>query len=217
MISGLLGFKLSQSQAYTDDGSRIPITKIQAGPCIVLQIKTTDKDNYTAIQIGIGNIKSKNTSKQMIGHMAKAGIGKENLPRFLREIQLSKNDEATIREKIKLGMEIKVADVFTLGDKVRVIGISKGKGFAGVVKRHHFRGGPRTHGQSDRERAPGAIGQTTTPGRVYKGKRMAGRMGVDQVTIKNLQVVGLDAEANILLVKGLIPGALGRVVTIIKE
>ncbi len=195
MIQTLLGFKTGQSQTFTDDGRRIPVTSIIAGPCWVTRV--WDAGSYQKVQLGFGNVK--NISRAVAGHIKKAGL--DIKPRFLREIRLLKPDE-----NIKVGMKINVADVFQTGDSIQVTGTSKGKGFAGVVKRHHFKGGPRTHGQSDRERAPGSIGQTTTPGRVYRGKRMAGHMGDQRVTVKGLKVVAIDSEKNILSVKGLVPG-----------
>lgn len=196
MITALFGTKLSQSQTFTADGKRIPVTTIQAGPCWVTQIN--DMETYRSIQLGFGA--SKHMNKPKIGHIKKAGL--EQKPRFLREIRVSE-----LSDDIKIGNELKASDVFVKGDKVEVVGTSKGKGFASAIKRHHFRGGPRTHGQSDRERAPGSIGQTTTPGRVYKGKRMAGRMGNDRVTQQGLEIVSVNPETNIITIKGLVPGA----------
>lgn len=213
MIPGLLGIKVSQSQTFTEGGKRIPVTTMQVGPCSVVQIKSPTHDSYIALQLGLGIKRAKKLTKAQRGHLAKAGIGENNLPRFLREIRLRGEEIAEIHP----GMFIKVSDVFKVGDNVQVTGQSKGKGFAGVVKRHHFQGGPRTHGQSDRERAPGAIGQTTTPGRVYKGKRMAGRLGMDQVTIKNLLVMNVDHDNNLLVIKGLVPGPKGSLVKIFKQ
>ncbi len=198
-MNALLGTKMSQTQAFDEAGKRIPVTMIQAGPCWVTQV--TD----TSVQLGFGNIK--NISKAEVGHIKKAGLDKKL--RFLRSF--SSDDK-----EIKVGSEVKVGDVLAVGDKVTITGTSKGKGFAGVVKRHGFMGGPRTHGQSDRERAPGSIGQTTTPGRVYRGKRMAGRMGNDRVTLRKLQVVAVDAEKNILTVKGLVPGGVNSLLLIQK-
>lgn len=203
-ITSLIGKKKSQTQGFLQDGKRIPITHLMVSPNYITQIKTQDKDGYSAIQLGFDT--KKNTTKQLMGHFKKAGIGK--IPRFLIE---SKTDDVT---DLKSGSEINVSDVFKVGDIIDVTSKSKGKGFQGGVKRHHFKGGPRTHGQSDRERAPGSIGQTTTPGRVYKGKRMAGKMGSEKVTIKNLRVV--DIDSNLLLVKGLIPGSIGSIVLIKK-
>lgn len=204
MINALIGTKLNQTQKFLDTGKRIPVTLILSTPCKVVGIKKTIPDGYNAVQLGLGYRRPKTISQPVLGVYRKAGLDK-NPPRFLSEIRI--DDQAlSYIEQIKLGNVITIADVFKVGDNIQITGISKGKGFAGVVKRHHFKGGPRTHGQSDRERAPGSIGQTTTPGRVYKGKRMAGRMGQDRVTVKNLRVVNIDTEKNILTVSGLIPG-----------
>lgn len=202
MINSIIGTKITQSQAYTPEGKLIPVTSILTGPCVVVNIKSEDKDGYNAVQLGLGARRIITVTKPQLGNLKKAGLEKKP-PRFLREVRLS--DLSNLGD-LKLGIEIKIEDVFAAGDTVQVTGISKGKGFQGVVKRHHFKGGPRTHGQSDRERAPGSIGSTTTPGRVYKGKRMAGRMGNDRVTIKNLKVIAVDGEKNILTISGLVPG-----------
>ncbi len=199
MLKSIIGTKLSQSQTFTADGRRIPVTSILAGPCVVVNVKTDEKDGYNGVQLGLGTRRIITVTKPETGNLKKAGLEK-NPPRFLKEIRLSDLGD------LKPGTEVKLADVFAAGDTVQVTGVSKGKGFQGVVKRHHFRGGPRTHGQSDRERAPGAIGSTTTPGRVYKGKRMAGRMGNDRVTLKNLKVIAVDEQKNILTISGLVPG-----------
>jgi len=205
-MNALLGYKQSQSQQFTEAGIRIPVTTIQAGPCWVVRI--IDGGSYKSLQIAFGS--TKHITKATEGQTKKAGLTIK--PRFLREIRIQ--DEANIPE---VGKELKVGDVFQVNDVIRVTGVSKGKGFAGVVKRHGFKGGPRTHGQSDRERAPGSIGQTTTPGRVYRGKRMAGRMGNDQVTVKGLSVIAIDSEHNVLTVKGVVPGGKGGLLTIQKE
>ncbi|MBI2611319.1 50S ribosomal protein L3 [Candidatus Gottesmanbacteria bacterium] len=196
MIQAILGQKITQDQSFTEAGLRIPVTHIIAGPCPVVSTKTADRDGYDALILGFGQKKPSRITKQLLGIAKKAGLDK-NPPRFLREVTAS---------DLKVGDIVKVGDVFTIGDKIQVTGVSKGKGFQGVVKRHHFKGGPRTHGQSDRERAPGSIGQTTTPGRVYKGKRMAGRMGNKRTTVKNLKVISIDPEKNLLTIKGLVPG-----------
>src|SRR4030042_5399870 len=196
MFHTILGTKLKQDQEFTSEGKRIPVTFIQAGPCWISRIQT-DENRVTSIQLGYGT--KKHLTGAETGHLEKAGL-KTKL-RFLREFTAEGTDT-----DIKPGQEIKAGDVFTDGDAIQVIGVSKGKGFAGVVKRHHFKGGPRTHGQSARERAPGSIGQTTTPGRVYRGKRMAGRMGCDRVTLKNLKVVAVDAEKNLLTIFGILLG-----------
>lgn len=206
MIPGLLGTKIKQTQTFTETGMRIPVTLIQVGPCWVTQIKNAD--TYHSIQIGFGT--TKHVAKAQAGEMKKAGLTIQ--PRFLREIRVPSVDQ-----DITVGRTVSVGDVFAPGDIVRVNGTSKGKGFAGVVKRHHFSGGPRTHGQSDRERAPGSIGQTTTPGRVYKGKRMAGRMGNEKITITGLTVIAVDQEKNTLTVKGLVPGPAHGLVLLRKE
>jgi len=208
MIKAILGEKIKQTRRFTEKGESIPVTFIETGPCPVVQMKTKDHDGYWAIQLGFGQKKAKKISKPILGHFKKAGLKKT--PRFLREIRPKTKD-------LKTGDIIKVSDVFKAGDKVSVAGISKGKGFAGVVKRWGFAGGPRTHGQSDRERAPGSIGQTTTPGRVYKGKKMASRMGGEKVTTKGLKVVEVDEKNNLLIVKGLVPGAKGGLLIIKKE
>lgn len=209
MINAILGIKKGQTQQFTPEGVRIPVTQVQAGPCVVVQIKTPEKNSYQAIQLGLGIKKEKRTSKSVLGHLKKAGV--KIIPRFLREVRLEESET-----NLKPGDEIKVGEIFEPGNIVNVTGISKGKGFAGVVKRWGFAGGPRTHGQSDRERAPGSIGATTTPGRVLKGKKMAGRMGGEKVTVRNLEIVGVDPEKNILLIKGLVPGAKGGLLTINK-
>lgn len=209
MVTTILGEKLGQTALFDDKGVRKPITLIAAGPCTIVQVKNGQKDGYTALQVGFGLKKAKNINKPQVEKMKKAGI-KENFPRFLKELKV---DET---EKYKEGDVIKVADVLKVGDEVEVIGTSKGKGFAGVVKRWHFKGGPHTHGQSDRERAPGAIGSTTTPGRVLKGKKMAGQMGRAQITVKGLKVVALDAEKNLLTISGLVPGPKKGLLTIRK-
>lgn len=189
------------------DGTRIPVTEIAIPDNAVVQIKTQEKDKYTAIQIGIG--KKKSPTKALLGHVKKNNL--TVVPFKIQEVRIANNGAENMP---KPGDFLKIEEVFKPGDVVDVTGISKGKGFAGGVKRHHFRGGPKTHGQSDRERAPGSIGQTTTPGRVYKGKRMAGHMGHVKVTIKNLKVVGVDEVNKKLYVEGLIPGSKNSIVTI---
>lgn len=207
MIQTLIGKKIDQTQKFLEDGKRVPVTLIAVSDNAVLQVKTQDKDAYIAVQLGFGT--KKKPTKALAGHAKKAGF--EKVSAVIREVRLADGDEIpTVGESIALDQ------VFAPGDIVSVTGISKGKGWAGVVKRHGFRGGPKTHGQSDRLRAPGSIGQTTTPGRVYKGKRMAGRMGSDQVTLPNLTVVAVDAENKILFVTGLVPGHKESIVTVTK-
>ena len=194
----ILASKGSMSQTFVE-GRRVPVTKVVAGPCVVTQIKKEDKDGYWAVQLGFGEKRIKNITKPLQGHL-KSLIKDKKAPRFLREVRLEKEPE------YKVGDIIGASDIFNKGDVISVSGTSKGKGFAGVVKRWGFAGGPRTHGQSDRERAPGSIGQTTTPGRVFKGKKMAGRMGGERVTVKNLQIVSVDPETNEIEILGAVPG-----------
>jgi large subunit ribosomal protein L3 len=205
-MKAILGRKIGPTQTFTPEGKRVSVTEIEAGPCWITAIAQTP--TYKSIQLGFGE--TKNLSKAEIGHIKKAGLDKKL--RFLRAFQVT-----DLAETDKPGVQVNVSDVFTVGDAITVMGISKGKGFAGGVKRHHFKGGPKTHGQSDRERGPGSIGMTTTPGRVFKGKRMAGRLGSDQVTVKGLKVVSINAEKNILTVKGLVPGAKNSLLVVEKE
>jgi large subunit ribosomal protein L3 len=204
-MNTILGTKIKQTQQFTENGTRIPVTFVSAGPCYITEIREIGKGKN--IQIGYGIKKHQN--KAVAGHLKKAGITL-NL-RFLRSIKSSSTENVT------LGQELNVTEILQPGDAIAVTGISKGKGFAGVVKRHGFHGGPRTHGQSDRERSPGSIGQTTTPGRVYRGKRMAGRMGNERVTVRHLQVVAVNKETNLLTVKGLVPGPAKGLLLIKKE
>jgi large subunit ribosomal protein L3 len=206
-MQALLGRKIGPTQTFTADGKRLSVTEIEAGPCWITGIHNTA--TYKSIQLGFGE--TKNLSKAEIGHLKKAGLEKKL--RFLRSFRISNLSDLG---NLSIGSEIKVGEVFVPGDSITVMGISKGKGFAGGVKRHHFKGGPKTHGQSDRERAPGSIGMTTTPGRVFRGKRMAGRMGGDQVSVKGLTVVAVNAEKNILTVTGLVPGAKNSLLVIQK-
>ncbi|MCL4489447.1 MAG: 50S ribosomal protein L3 [Chloroflexi bacterium] len=193
MAEGLLGKKVGMGQIFTEKGEVVPVTVLEAGPCFVTQIKTTDKDGYNALQLGFSE--SKRLTKPQRGHL-------KNLPplKHLQEVRTGNVAEYQLGQKIGAGL-------FAVGDLVDVSGISKGKGHAGVVKRHHFRGGPVTHGQSDRLRRPGASGATTTPGRVLRGMRMAGQMGNANATVLNLEVVQVDSERNVLVVKGAVPGA----------
>lgn len=197
MMKGILGKKVGMTQIFDENGEVIPVTVIEAGPCYVTQKKTAETDGYSAIQLGFAEIPEQKLNKPEAGHLARS-----NTPpvRYLREFQVSDSEAYEEGQKIE-------ASVFEVGDRVDVIGTSKGKGFAGVVKRHGFRGGPKTHGQSDRWRAPGSAGAGSTPGRIFKGMRMAGRMGNERVTVQNLKVVLVDAEKNLLAVKGAIPGA----------
>lgn len=205
-LTSLIGRKMYQKQGFLQDGTRVPLSAVRVFGNVIAQVKSADKEGYNAVQLGIET--KKKAKKALVGHSTKAGL--KNTPAFLREIRLDDVTDATV------GAEINPAEVFAAGDIVDVVGISKGKGFAGGVKRFHFKGGPRTHGQSDRERAPGSIGQTTTPGRVYRGKRMAGRMGSETVTVKNLEVIEVTNDG-MLLIKGLIPGSVNTIVVINKK
>lgn len=204
-MNTLFGTKGTMTQTFIE-GSRIPVTKISLGPCTVTQIKNEKTDGYWAIQLSLGTKKPKNINKPLQGHSKKS----ETTPRYLKEIRLK--EEPTY----KVGDVIKVSDIFKAGDIVSVTAVNKGKGFEGGVRRFNFRGGPKTHGQSDRHRAPGSIGQTTTPGRVYKGKRMAGRMGGVQVTIKNVHVISVNDAKNEISISSPIPGRPGIFMTVTK-
>ena len=206
-MKALLGRKIGPTQTFSLEGKRLSVTEIEAGPCWITHIEQTP--TYKSIQLGFGG--TKKISKAEEGHIKKAGLTQKL--RFLRSFKLGDLSDLS---DLSLGKQITVGEVFTVGDAITVMGISKGKGFAGGVKRYHFQGGPATHGQSDRERAPGSIGMTTTPGRVFKGKRMAGRMGNDQVTVKGLKVVAINSEKNILTVKGLVPGVKNSLLVIQK-
>jgi len=204
-LQGIIGKKISQTQGFLENGARIPLSSVVVAGNKITQIKTLEKDGYSALQLGF-EIKNKITKSGM-GHAKKAGLEKQ--PRFFKEIRVDDLEGSV------LGSEVAISDIFKPGDFINVTGVSKGKGWAGGVKRHGFKGGPRTHGQSDRERAPGSIGQTTTPGRVYKGKRMAGRMGNEKVTVKNLEIIDITNDGA-LIIKGLIPGSVNSIVVVKK-
>jgi len=208
IMTGLLGKKLGMTSIFDEQGEVIPCTVIEAGPCYVTQIRTLQCDGYDAVQLGFEEKRESLVNKPLKGHLARAGV---KALRFLREFQAREGSE------IQPGQEIKVDTVFSKGDVVSVVGTSKGHGFQGVVKRHHFGGGFRTHGQSDRERAPGSVGASSYPSRVFRGQRMAGRMGGDRVTVKNLRVVGVLPDSNLLLVKGSVPGAINGLLEIHKK
>ena len=194
MVRGLIGRKLGMTQVFTDEGLAVPVTVIEAGPCVVTQIRTEEKDGYDAVQLGFGIARKLNKPQQ--GHVKASG----HQVKTLREVK------ADDYSAIEVGQVFK-ADTFAEGDVIDVTGTSKGRGFQGGMKRHGFHGGPKTHGQSDRARAPGSIGASATPGRVYKGMKMAGHMGDERVTVQNLKVVRVDTERNLLLVEGSVPGA----------
>ena len=198
MTLGILGTKLGMTQIFDDEGRSIPVTVVQAGPCKVTQVKTPDTDGYYAVQVGFGDVKNKALSKPELGHLNRSGASPV---RHLREYRVDTSDG------YELGQEIKV-DIFEEGQLVDVTGTSIGKGFAGYQKRHNFRRGPMSHG-SKNHRLPGSTGAGTTPGRIYPGKRMAGRTGGEKVTVRKLTIVGVDAERNLILLKGAVPGKPG--------
>jgi len=200
MIQGIIGRKKGMTQVFSDSGEAEAVTLIEVGPCTVVQVKTTDTDGYNAAQLGFGE--AKKISSACKGHVKNLGNFK-----YLREFRLEN------AEGVKVGDTVD-ASLFAPGDKIKVTGISKGRGFAGVVKRHNFHGGPKTHGQTDRNRAPGSIGSTTTPGRVLKGKPMAGHMGASRVTVRGLEIFKTDINRNIIMVKGAVPGAKNGLVLI---
>jgi large subunit ribosomal protein L3 len=205
---GILGKKIGMTTFFEDSGNAIPCTVIEAGPCVVTQIKTKDKDGYEAVKVGFGTKKEKNVNQPQRKVYQNLKIAPPRYVKELRDYPLA---------DLKVGDELKIEVIFKVGDKVKVTGLSKGKGFQGVVKRHGFGGGVRTHGQSDRERAPGSIGASSYPSRVLKGTRMAGRMGGDKVTISNLKVVKIIPDSNLILLKGSIPGANSGLVEIYKN
>jgi large subunit ribosomal protein L3 len=202
-MKGIIGKKVGMTQLFDEKGQVIPVTVVEAGPCYVTQVRTHDRDGYTAVQLGFGEVKEKRLTKGQLGHLKRDGLPPL---RYLREFRIKKPD-------VEEGQQITV-EVFEEGERVDVVGISKGRGFAGTIKRHGFKRQPKTHGQSDRERAPGSVGATTTPGRVLKGTRMAGQMGNQRVTSQNLEVVAVDPARNLLAVRGSVPGAKGGIVMI---
>jgi len=191
-IEGIIGKKLGMTQIFRENGKAEAVTAIEAGPCIVIQAKTVANEGYNAAQLGFGEVKQLKSPQR--GHLK--GLGQF---RYLREFRVGNTEAIEVGERVDVSL-------FKAGDLVDVTGVSKGKGFAGVVKRHHFAGGPKTHGQSDRHRHPGSIGATTSPGRVFKGMRMAGHMGNRRATVRHLEVLKADPDRNLLLVKGALPG-----------
>ncbi|MBK7158069.1 MAG: 50S ribosomal protein L3 [Ignavibacteria bacterium] len=204
---GILGKKIGMTTIFENDGNAVPCTVIEAGPCYITQIKKKDKDGYESVQLGFEEKKEKNSTKPLIGKFKKV---KTPVLRHLKEVRDFNSEE------LKEGDQIKV-DIFKEGDIVKVTGVSKGKGFQGVVKRHGFGGGQRTHGQSDRQRAPGSIGGSSYPSRVFKGQRMAGRMGGDRVSVRNLRIVKIFVDSNLILIKGAVPGTKTGLVEIYKN
>jgi len=203
-IEGLLGKKLGMMQRFAESGEVEGVTVLEAGPCRVVQVKTAARDGYDAVQLGFDEIPARKVNQPQRGHQKNAGGA---YYRYLREFAIDEPGELAVGAQV-------AADVFKPGDRVDVTAVSKGRGFAGGVKRHGFHGGPKTHGQSDRHRAPGSMGATTTPGKTYKGQRMAGHMGAKQVTVQNLLVVEANADRGVLMLKGAVPGAINGLVRI---
>lgn len=206
-MQGIIGKKIGMSQVFEPNGDMLPVTVIEAGPCQIVQVKTPERDGYSAVQLGFDKKPEKRVNKPLLGHFKAANAEPY---RLLAEIRYFENED------IKTGDTITV-NIFKVGEKVKVTGVTKGKGFQGVVKRHNFQGGPKTHGQSDRYRAPGSIGASAYPSRVIKGLKMAGRMGGKRHTVRGLSVVKIDAENNLLYVKGAVPGARNSYVTIRRQ
>jgi len=205
-MPGLIGKKIGMTRIFDDAGVQIPVTIIEAGPCAVVQVKSEESDGYSAIQLGFGAQKAKRASKAEVGHAAKAGL--EAAPRLMREFAPDNGEEYEVGQQLTV-------EVFEAGDRVKVTGRSKGRGFQGVVKRHGFKGRPASHGHS-MSRTPGSMGPGTDPSRVIKGKKLPGRMGGTRTTIRNLQVVRVDGERNLIFVKGGVPGARNGYVLISK-
>jgi large subunit ribosomal protein L3 len=203
-IAGLLGRKIGMTTYYHDDGTAEAVTAVEVGPCVVTQVKTHARDGYEAVQVGF--LAASKLNQAEAGHQTRSGGKFSHLQEF------SVDDLA----EFEVGQELKV-DVFEVGEPIKVVGTSKGKGFAGVVRRWNFRGGPKTHGQSDRHRSPGSIGAGSSPGRVWPGTRMGGHYGVDRITVKGLRVVAADVEKNVVLVRGSVPGAKNGIVRIEKQ
>ena len=204
MLKGLIGRKIGMSQVFDEQGVAYAVTIIEAGPCFVTQGRAPEKEGYSAVQLGFGETNPKRLTQGEAGHLK---VNEIPPLRFLREFRAKEHG-------LKVGDKVTVGDAFAVGERVDVIGISKGKGFAGGVKRYHFHGMNATHGTSDRNRAPGSRGSGTTPGRVYKGSRGAGHMGVDRVTAQNIKVVMVDPERNLIAINGAVPGGKGSVVMI---
>jgi large subunit ribosomal protein L3 len=210
-MSALLGKKIGMTGIFDESGQYVPVTVIKVGPCYVTQVKTKATDGYDAVQLGFEEKAERKVNKPELGHFQKNGV---KPMRYVKEFRTF--DETKISE-LKAGSELKIGDVFNEGDTVHVIGESKGRGFQGVMKRHHFGGvGQATHGQSDRQRAPGSIGASSYPSRVFKGQRMAGRMGGERITTRNLQIVRVIADQDLILVKGSVAGAKNQVVHVVK-
>jgi large subunit ribosomal protein L3 len=205
VTKGILGRKLGMTQIFDPSSRAIPVTAIEAGPCKVALVRTPERDGYSAIQLAFGEIRENKLSKPRLGHLSKADVGPH---RYLVELRVAD------ASRFEVGQELRCDDVFEAGEKADVIGTSKGKGFAGVMKRHGFHGAPASHGTERKHRTPGSIGAGTTPHHVFKGQKMAGRMGHERVTVLNLEVVRVDAARNLILVKGAVPGPDGGLVIV---
>ena len=203
-LKAILAQKVGMTRIYDSHGQSVPVTVLQAGPCSVTQIMTPEKNGYSAIQVAFGAVREKSVNKPMAGIFKKTNTP---VAKWFREFRTDKASTFQVGQTLK-------ADSFAAGDFVDVFGISKGKGFAGAMKRHNFRGGPATHGQSDRARAPGSSGSNTYPGRVFKGKKFPGHLGVERVTVQHLEIVRVDAEKDLMLIKGAVPGSLQSLITI---
>jgi large subunit ribosomal protein L3 len=208
MVTGIIGRKVGMTQVFTGEGDLVPVTVIQAGPCTVVQAKTAARDRYTAVQLGFATQKESRLGKAMLGHVKKSGKGPF---RVLREFKVGDDSQ------LEVGQDVRVGDVFAAGDAVDVSGVSKGRGTAGVMKRHKFSGFPGSHGTHEYFRHGGSIGNRSFPGRVFKGKRMSGRLGNERVTITNLRVVEVRADQDLIFLRGAVPGATGATVVISKR
>lgn len=207
METAILGKKLGMTSLFTDKGQQIPCTVIEAGPCPIIQIKTNETDGYNAVQIGFEKVSDKKVNRPLKGHFEKAGVDPVRFTKEFRDLKLD----------AEVGNDITV-DAFVKGDRIRISGKSIGRGFQGVVKRHHFHGvGMATHGQSDRQRHPGSVGQSSYPSRIIKGLRMAGRMGGKRATVRNLEIVEIISDQNLILVKGSVPGSINSLLEIVKQ
>jgi large subunit ribosomal protein L3 len=204
VTKGIIGRKLGMTQIFDDSARAVPVTAIEAGPCRVAYVRTPDRDGYSAIQLAFEEVKEARLTKPELGHLTKTGVGPH---RHLVELRVADAGQFEVGQVIK-------ADVFQPGERADVVGTSKGKGFAGVMKRHGFHGAPASHGTERKHRTPGSIGAGTTPHHVFKGQKMAGRMGHDRVTVLNLEVVRVDPERNLILVKGAVPGPNGGIVVV---
>jgi len=205
-MNAMIGRKIGMTQVFGESNVMVPVTVLEVGPCVVTQIKTKDKDGYSAVQLGFGSKKPGKVNKPTTGHLAKSKA---------QPVQVMQEFRVDDTAGYQLGQVI-TADIFAAGDKIKISGTTKGKGTAGVMKRHKFHGGPASHGQTDRDRHPGSIGSGTSPGRVYPGMKMAGHMGDEKFSVRNLKVVKVDQSKNIILVKGAVPGAPDGIVSIHK-